>query len=282
MTGTRKHQITRGASLLLGVAALAALGSNAWAGVNIRAHRAVYDLKLERSSEGSNISGADGRMVMEITGSACDGWSTSFRRVMELRPNEGETQLLDNQVASWESGDGLSLQLNDKQFVNNRLETETRLKADMDSDPAKPGRGEISEPKPEQFDLPAGVLFPMAHQKRLMDAAERGETRDVSILYDGASGSKVFKVISFIGKRKDPGSDPTIDKALKDMPSWPLSITFYEYDKDTKVSEDLPSYQVNFPIYENGVAGPLSIDYGGYVISGTLSKLELLNQQKCD
>ena len=62
MTGTRKHQIKRGASLLLGVAALAALGSNAWAGVNIRAHRAVYDLKLERSSEGSNISGADGRM----------------------------------------------------------------------------------------------------------------------------------------------------------------------------------------------------------------------------
>lgn len=282
MTGTRKHQITRGASLLLGIAALAALGSNAWAGVNIRAHRAVYDLKLERSSEGSNISGADGRMVMELTGSACDGWSTSFRRVMELRPSEGETQLFDNQVASWESGDGHSLQINDKQFINNRLDTETRLKADIDADPGKGGRGAISEPKPEQFDLPSGVLFPMAHQKRLMEAAERGETRDVSILYDGASGAKVYKVISFIGKRKDPSGDAGTDKALKDMPSWPLSITFYEYDKETKATEELPAYQISFPIYENGVAGTLSIDYGGYVISGKLSSLELLNQQKCE
>lgn len=280
MTGTRKHQITRGASLLLAVAALAALGSNAWAGVNIRAHRAVYDLKLERSTEGSNISGADGRMVMELTGSACDGWSTSFRRVMELRPSEGETQLFDNQVASWESGDGLSLQINDKQFINNRLDTETRLKADIDA--GKGGRGEISEPKPEEFDLPAGVLFPMAHQKRLMEAAERGETRDVSILYDGASGSKAYKVISFIGKRKDPGADANADKALKDMRSWPLSITFYEYDKNTKASEELPDYQISFPLYENGVAGTLSIDYGQYVISGKLASLEMLTQQKCE
>lgn len=280
MTGTRKHQITRGASLLLAAAALAALGSNAWAGVNIRAHRAVYDLKLERSSEGSNISGADGRMVMELTGSACDGWSTSFRRVMELRPSEGETQLFDNQVASWESGDGLSLQINDKQFINNRLDAETRLKADIDS--GHGGRGEISEPKPEAFDLPAGVLFPMAHQKRLMEAAERGETRDVSILYDGANGSKVYKVISFIGKRKQPGADASVDKALRDTPYWPLSITFYEYDKITKTSEELPDYQISFPIYENGVAGTLTIDYGAYVISGKLTSLELLTQQKCD
>lgn len=280
MTGTRKHQITLGASLLLGVAVLAAIGSNAWGGVTIQAHRAVYDLKLERTSEGSNISGADGRMVMELTGSACDGWSTSFRRVMELRPSEGETQLFDDQVASWESADGLSLQINDKQFINNRLDTETRLKADLDG--GKGGRGEITEPKAEAFELPAGVLFPMAHQKRLMEAAERGETRDVSILYDGASGSKIYKVISFIGKPKAGGADANTDEALKDMRSWPLSITFYEYDKNTQMSEELPDYQINFPIYENGVAGTLSIDYGGYVISGKLTSLEILTQQKCE
>jgi len=281
MTGTRKHQITRGASLLLGFAALAALGSNAFATVTIRAHRAVYDLKLERSSEGSNVSGADGRMVMELTGSACEGWSTSFRRVMEMRPAEGETQLFDNQVASWESGDGQSLQLNDKQFINNRLETETKLKADMDADRSKGGKGVIDEPKPEQFDLPSGVLFPMAHQKHIMEAAERGETRDVSILYDGASGSKIYKVISFIGKRKEPGADKTADKALQALPSWPLSVTFYEYDAKQSAGEELPSYQMSFPIYENGVAGTLTIDYGDYVLSGKLTSLELLDQQDC-
>ena len=278
---TRKHQIRRGASLLLAFTALAALGSNAIAGVNIRPHRAVYDLKLERSSEGSNVSGADGRMVMELTGSACEGWSTSFRRVMEMRPNEGETQLFDNQVASWESGDGTSLQLNDKQFINNQLESETKLKANMDADRSKGGKGVIDEPKDEQFELPSGALFPMAHQKHLMDAAERGETRDVSILYDGASGSKAYKVISFIGKRKDPGADKSVDKALQPLPFWPLSVTFYEYDPQQTSSEELPSYQMSFPLFENGVAGTLTIDYGDYVLSGKLTSLELLNTSDC-
>jgi hypothetical protein len=280
MTRDKKHQIRSGASLLLGLAALAALGSNATA-ATIRAHRAVYDLKLERSSEGSNVSGADGRMVVEFSGSACEGWSTNSRRVMELRPTEGETQLLDNQIVSWESGDGLSMQLNDKQFINNRLESETKLKAEMDADRSKGGKGVIDEPKPEQFDLPAGVLFPMAHQKHIMEAAERGETRDASIVYDGGSGSKIYKVISFIGKRKEPGADANADKALKALPSWPLSITFYEYDAKQTTSEELPSYQMSFPIYENGVAGTLTIDYGNYVLSGRLTSLELLDQQDC-
>jgi hypothetical protein len=279
MTRTRKHQIGRGASLLFGFVALAALGSNAFAAITIQAHRAVYDLKLERSSQGSNVSSADGRMVMELTGSACEGYSTSFRRVMEMAPTEGETQLFDNQVASWESGDGQSLQINDKQYVNNRLDTETKLKADLDH--SKGGKGVISEPKAEQFDLPSGVLFPMAHQKHIMEAAERGETRDVSILYDGASGSKLYKVISFIGKRREPGTDKTVDKALQALPSWPLSVTFYEYDPKQTTTEELPAYQMNFPIYENGVAGTLMIDYGDYVLSGHLASVEYLDQPGC-
>lgn len=281
MTRTRKHQIRPGASLLLGMAALAALGSNSFAATNIRAHRAVYDLKLERSAEGSNVSGVDGRMVLELTGSACEGWSTSFRRVIEMRPTEGETNLFDNQVAAWESGDGLSMQLNDKQFVNNRLDTETKLKADLDADRSKGGKGVIAEPKPEQFDLPSGVLFPMAHQKHIMEVAERGETRDVSILYDGASGAKIYKVISFIGKRKEAGGDTAVVKPLATVPSWPVSITYYEYDAKQTTSEELPSYQMSFPIYENGVAGTLTIDYGDYVLSGKLTSLELLDQQDC-
>ena len=34
---------------------------------------------------------------------------------------------------------------------------------------------------------------------------------------------------------------------------------------------------MSFPIYENGVAGTLTIDYGDYVLSGKLTSLELLN-----
>jgi hypothetical protein len=58
-------------------------------------------------------------------------------------------------------------------------------------------------------------------------------------------------------------------------------VTFYEYDPKQATNEELPSYQMSFPIYENGVAGTLVIDYGDYVLSGRLTSLELLDQQDC-
>jgi hypothetical protein len=249
------------------------------AAISIRPHRAVYDLSLVRSEQNSNISGVDGRMVMEITGSACEGYSTNFRRVMELRPNEGDVRFYDNQVASWESGDGLSLELSDRQFVNNRLDSDTRIKATLDG-PGGAGRGSIEEPFKE-FTLPTGTLFPMTHQLHVMQKAERAENRDVSILFDGGSGAKTFKVISFIGKRREGEGEKAVNKALADVPSWPLNISFFELTDKPETGEELPAYQLSFPLYENGIAGELVLDYGDYVVSGKLTSLELLQQQEC-
>lgn len=271
-----KKPSARGLCLLV---VMAAMTEPAAAAISIRPHRAVYDLSLVRSEQNSNISGADGRMVMEITGSACEGYSTTFRRVMKLQPNEGDVRLYDNQVASWESGDGLSLELSDKQYVNNKLESDTRVKASLNNQGGE-GRGTIEQPFSE-FKLPTGTLFPMAHQIHVMQMAEKAEGRDVSVLFDGGSGDKAFKVISFIGKRKEGEGGKAANKALADVPSWPLTITFFELSDNPDTGEALPAYQLSFPLYENGVAGELTLDYGDYVMSGKLTSLELLQQSDC-
>ncbi len=38
-------------------------------------HRAVYELSLADSTAGSGVSGVSGRMVYELSGSACDGYT---------------------------------------------------------------------------------------------------------------------------------------------------------------------------------------------------------------
>src|SRR5262245_55990443 len=94
----KEHWIALRASLMnktlyaIFASLLAALAQSAvaFAATTIVSHRAIYDLSLASSTGRSGISGADGRMVMELTGSACEGWAVSFRRVMELRPNEGD------------------------------------------------------------------------------------------------------------------------------------------------------------------------------------------------
>jgi hypothetical protein len=273
------HLKMRGARGLWLLVVVAAMTEPAAAAMSIRPHRAVYDLSLVRSEQNSNISGADGRMVMEITGSACEGYSTNFRRVMELKPNEGDVRFYDNQVASWESGDGLSLELSDKQYVNNRLESDTRIKATLQGRGSE-GHGTIEQPFSE-FTLPAGTLFPMAHQIHVMEKAGKAEDRDVSFLFDGGSGAKTFKVISFIGKRKEGQGAAAANEQLADIPSWPLTISFFELAQKPDTGEELPAYQLSFPLYENGVAGELTLDYGDYVMSGKLTSLELLQQQDC-
>ena len=279
MIPTTNHLRKRRARGLCLLVVMAALSQPAAAAISIQPHRAVYDLSLVRSGQNSNISGADGRMVMEITGSVCEGYSTSFRRVMELKPNEGDIRLYDSQIASWESGDGLALELSDKQYVNNRLESDTRIKASIDSQGGE-GSGTVEQPF-SAFKLPAGTLFPIAHQIHVMQKAEKAEDRDVSVLFDGGSGAKAFKVISFIGKRKDGAGDKAVNKELADVPSWPLTISFFELGDNPETGESLPVYQLSFPLYENGVAGELILDYGDYVMSGKLTSLELLQQQDC-
>ena len=272
-------------ALLASLPVTLALWADAFAQVTIAPHRAVYELTLASSSSRSGISGADGRMVMELTGSACAGWSVTFRRVMELRPDEGKVKLLDTQIASWEAGDGLSMQMTQKEFIDNTLQTDTKLSAEIPKH-GEAGHGHMDLPTPGDFGLPPGTIFPIEHQLRLMTTAEGNGTRDVSYVFDGSSGSKIFKAITFIGKKKEPGSAKPASEnkdmaELAKLPSWPISISFFDADKGDGSGEELPSYQVSFTLYENGVAEDLVMDYGDFAMAGKLSGLDFLKQSDC-
>ncbi len=68
-------------------------------------HRAVYDITLDRAAGGSGIAEMSGRMVYELTGNVCTGYSQSMRFV---------TQVVNQEVAYHELGRrrlaGVSLQ----------------------------------------------------------------------------------------------------------------------------------------------------------------------------
>jgi len=252
--------------------------------VTIASHRAIYDLTLVRSAARAGIATADGRMAMELTGNKCEGWSVNFRRVLRLQPNEGEPKFLDTQIASWEAADGLSMRVSQKEYVNQALQSDTKLSAEFPKH-GEAGQGHIDLPSSEDFDLPSETIFPIEHQLRLMTAAEADGTRDVSHVFDGSSGTKVFKAITFIGKKRDPSKDAaagaTPIKGLAALPSWPVAISFFEDKPDDDTGEELPSYQVSFILYENGVAENLVMDYGDFSVKGTLSNLEFLKKSDC-
>ena len=258
------------------------LGMEPAAAAAIAPHRAIYDLSLVQLRKGAGLSSVTGRLAFEIDGSACEGWSVSFRMMNKFQPIDGGSKLMDTQSTSFETGDALILRFNQKEFLDGTPQSETKVSVTRDA-VDQSGKGEQGEAGSAPFGVPAGTVFPMQHQLRLMTEAEHGVSRDDSVIYDGSDADKTFRAITFIGKRKAPGTNAR-DNAdshaagLANFASWPVAISYY---RNTAGTSDTPEYQVSFDLYENGVATGLVLDYDDFVLGGNLAKLELGTAAAC-
>ncbi|MDO8354276.1 MAG: cell envelope integrity EipB family protein [Aestuariivirga sp.] len=246
-------------------------------------HRAVYDLQLLRTTQGANLGSVSGRMAYEVSGSECDGWTVSFRLVNRFDYKEGIPRLFDTQSSSWETGDGKAMTYSEKEFVDSKQEGEKRVsvvRAEKDS----VGEVSITLPQEKKISISAETVFPVRHQLRLMEAAAKGEFRDVSFVYDGSDQEKTVEAISTIGKRVKAGEgkkdkDNAQAAPLLSLASWPVTIGYYSTEE---ANVEMPLYQINFTMYENGVSTGLVMDYGSFALSGKLANLELLKAETCE
>ncbi len=252
----------------------------AYAASPLAAHRAVYDISLKSAEDRSGISGANGRMVIEFSGSGCEGWTVNFRMMNQFFLTGGKSRVLDSRSSMWESGKSDQLRYVQRQFVDSKLQEEKELRAKLAAGRSG-GSGAITKPKEEIFSLPEGVTFPVDHQLKIVKAAEAGQSRDETLLYDGSDGSNPAVAITFIGSKRDAGKDQT-DAKMKDvngLSGWPVSISYYKPDKQ---DQETPEYQVSMVLYENGVSGDMSLNYGDFVLNAKLINIKLLEVNSCD
>src|SRR4249920_1940265 len=85
------------------------------------AHRAIYEMTLDDARSASGITGIDGRMVFEFTGSDCDGYSLNMRMVTQMTDTQGQTNLTDLRSSTWEQGDGQKFRFQSAQYLNDKL-----------------------------------------------------------------------------------------------------------------------------------------------------------------
>ncbi len=248
------------------------------AGAALASHRAVYDISLKSAEERTGIDGAQGRMVIEFLGSGCEGWTINFRMMNQFFLTGGKSRVLDSRSSMWESGDNDKLRYVQSQYVDSQLQEEKELKAELRDGK---GAGTMTKPKAEAFTLPDDVAFPVGHQLKLVEAAMAGKSRDETLLYDGSDGANPAIAISFIGnKQKDgtPSSDAKL-KSVNGLTGWPVTISYY---KPQKPDQETPDYQVNMMLYQNGVSGDMTLNYGDFVLDAKLSDIEMLKPSDCD
>jgi len=245
------------------------------------AHRAVYDLSLLSSRGVNGVDEARGRLVFEITGSACDGYATNFRQVTQLTGSENTGDRgFDVRSTSFETGDGSSLRFTNDSTRGDTTE-HTEGKAQLGADGI-----EISIQKPQEAHLtaPADTLFPNAHIKRLIEEGFSGSKLFSTKIFDGSdTGRKIYDTLAVIGaplsaeatEQAEPASKA---QQLQGHSSWPVTLSYFE----PGAGERQPAYVMSFVLYDNGVSRALRLNYGDFALKGELKSIEFLAPSACD
>jgi hypothetical protein len=249
-------------------------------------HRAIYDLKLSKSSGSRGIQAVRGRIVYDFSGNACDGYELNFRQVSELDSGEGKDALSDLRSTTWEDAEAKSFRFNSENKLNDNATDAVDGSAERKSAAVAV---ELSKPKNRKFTVPVNAVFPTEHMRRIIAAAREGKTVLEFPVYDGSeTGEKLYNTLTIIGRAITPGQKPVTDAGAKipelaKLTRWPVTISYFE-QKDEQAEhtgEQTPVYAITFEIYENGISRALILDYNDFTITGELSSLEMKKEKPC-
>ena len=248
-------------------------------------HRAVYDITLDRSRGGSGVSDMLGRMVYELVGSECEGYTQSMRFITRMTNQEGVVSLTDMRSSSTEDAKAKNFRFSSSQYKDSKLSESTTGDAAR-AGPSGEIKVELTKPAKKEMELKPNVFFPIQHSIALLDVAARGDTVFQADLYDGSEkGEKVYATTAYIGSSRPAGFNKQLApaknaEALDELKSWPVSISYF--DPGSQKTDAVPSYELAFLYFENGVSRRLYIDYGEFAIRGSLKEIMFLEPGKCD
>jgi len=265
-------------------AACAAIPAEAAGGISLAPHRAVYEMTLANTRGGSGVTAVSGRMVYELTGSACEGYTQNMRFVTRMTNQGGTSMITDLRSTSWEEGSGRRFRFSSTQLRDEKP-TEATAGNAARTNAADDIKVELTKPSKKGLSLSARVYFPVQHSIALLEAAKAGKPSFRADLYDGSEkGEKVYDTVSVIGRLRSAGDSAQLPavanaEALDRLQAWPVAIGYFEPGSDD--TDAVPVYELTFLFFENGVSRKLFIDYGEFAIRGELKEIAFHPPSKC-
>ena len=239
-------------------------------------HRAVYSLTAGKLANGSDVAEISGRLVIEAI-EECDGFIFNQRIVTRTTGTHGEQSVSDLRMALWESSNGQRMRFNLSSLVDGRMVREDNGSAQLDG-AGKGGTATFQGEEPATLTLPAGTLFPTAHNLAILRMARSGGRQLPATVFDGSAEDGVYDTFTAIGRRHldsaEAGRGQTL---LQGLASWQIRIGYFLLEQ----RDAAPDFEIGYTLFDNGVSGDLELDYGDLVIAGRLSSLEALPTPAC-
>jgi hypothetical protein len=249
--------------------------------IELVSHRALYTMSLSKSSAGSNISSFDGLMVLEFTGSACEGFVQNTKLITASTDWNGKRTVTDLRTSSWEHNNTGRLRFHSTRATNGQ--TVEVIDGDAARDGKKALRVDLKRPSPAKTRIAGDIMFPAQHSLAVLQAAARGQFFLQANIYDGLDqGTKIYQTSTVIGSALPAGANRNLRpaekaEALDSVVSWPVSISYFDPAK----RELMPEYEIAYRLYANGVSRKMTIDYGNFSVEGELVKIEFLKPATC-
>lgn len=276
-----------GAALVCGMALMSCLlgGIAAADPVVLAPYRAVYEITLEeggrRLAQPAALMSLSGRMVYEVTGGPCEGYSMTQRLVTAADMVEGGRILEDLQMAGFENIEAGSFEFVSRRMIAGQIAQKQRGVAAHKADQTELT---MREPEAEQLTLPHKVLFPIGFQQALIAAALRGERLFSAHLFDGAEKvGAYYHTISTLGPEgRDEARSETEQGPLARLDAlkrWPLTIAYFQASDQSETMT--PLYELSTILFENGVSGSLRLVFSDYVMRAQLQSIDMLPLANC-
>lgn len=261
-----------------GALTLAAAAATPAFAVDLVPHRAVYDLSLSRAEASTSLVAAEGRLVFEINGSECEGFTVDFRNVTRVTDREGTSRVTDLRSATFETIAPPQLDFTHETYIDGEPATGVEGSARATAAGVTVA---VSEPKDTEMML-RRAIFPTAHTRLIIEAAQAEERFLEASVYDGGDeADAVFETATVIGPGETglPGASAGERAAFEALPdadahmAWRLVITYFQ--EGAAEGERQPEYELTFTLLDNGISYDVNFNYGAFSLSGELTELTM-------
>lgn len=262
------------ATMMLG-GALAA-PSGAWSAPQeaaaLASHRAVYDLSLLRG--GGDVIDAEGRIVYEFVGSACEGYTTNVRQLTTLIGETG-AMTLDTNVTTFEDNDAGAFSFRTRTLLDGMPTMRTEGEAKIVDGGL---RILLEEPRSGEIMHAEQPAFPAQHIIAILDAARSGEAiLDTAVFDGGDEGDDIHDTLAVIGAPLGPDEGSAFSQ-LTQTQRWRITLSYFDR---AQAGDGTPGYVAGFDLHENGVTTDLTMDFNDFALAGTMTSIEFLDTPPC-
>ncbi|PHS79597.1 MAG: hypothetical protein COB59_00685 [Rhodospirillaceae bacterium] len=256
-----------------GALVLASLITSPVGAVELAAYQAGYSVHLSSVRDTSSILAVTGKIAYGVE-KLCNGWLFQQSGTMNMHLPDGNVLPQVMNFSSIETGPKYQFSVSTEGIGKEVILGRAEMGAEGEL-----GQATFSRPEKKSFSLPADTLFPAAHTRLMIEAAEAGKHQLQSHIFEGTDVDEAKLLVVFVSPMSDQGKAiiQKLGGKLKNRAGWNFRLAYF----DPKSQTGEPLYEVGVDQLDNGVALRWVLDYGTHAVEMKMVKVEILDNPDC-